>query len=448
MATKRAHQGGIPTDLQAAEAEPVAIDKLIPAVEVYKTTFALNSDRSAKAVAYGKTIALKPGEVILSETEDDKARVFLQRCKNTLEGEKEGVNGQQPREGIIETRKTSTRILDSAKAWAMQPEKELLAEMERIKRLRDERATFLFEEERKEQQEIARQKAYEMYRNKVKAEMNARYMLKVKEKLDQLYTAISGMFAAATLENVEKLTTQLNIKPGLKPEAFRAMLDVPYDQHIMSTDQYEELVNKAYAYFDFEKVNASYMEMANKIITDWRGKIDEKRMELQRIAKGGADAERAKQQAEANKAQAAADKAAEDQRALQEIQNKALATQQEEDLKTEFESQVREQSIEGTNGKKVKVFRFAPSVESDPHAFAKAMGTIMLNVLMNTETGMTASAGMGAIFKKDKLDENGRRVYIDAVQHWLDKFSGVAYANNTTVAGVVMEEKISTSTRA
>lgn len=431
------------TTEQPAETAPVAIDELVPAVEVYKSVFLENRQRVDRALAAGKAIALMPGQPVLTAEQDAAALVFLQKCNTTLNGEKDGVNGQPPRKGVKTQRLESTRILDRAKEWAMVPENELIAEMSRIKALRDARATHLATEAAAAQKKIDDAKAYENYRNKIKAEMQASYMLKVSQRVNDLYNALKGMFDAATLQTVDKLAGQLNIKPSLKPEAFKEMLTVPYDTNIMSVEQFTELREKAYAYFDFNKVNDGYIKLANDTIQAWRDKIASKKAELENIAKGGEAAERAKAAAAATAAQEAADRQAQNDTTVLEIQQTAAAAEQQDNLQTEFNAQIQGQGIEAGGGKEVKIFRFAPSVEVEPLAFSQALSKVILNVMMNTET----SDGKAIIFKKEGNDEHGRRLYVPAIQWWLDQLAKVAYANEKTIPGVVMEKKISTSTR-
>jgi hypothetical protein len=407
-------------------------------LEIFKSVFAINRERVDRALAVSKTIQLKDGAEILDDAQDIFANDFLTKARITLEG-------SDKKKGVKEERLESTKVLDEAKAWAMGPEKELIAEMERVKRLRDIRANKKAAEAAEQQKEIEMQKAYEIYRSEVKSRMQKSYMEGVEKKLSDLQTAISNMFAAATLEKFT-LEKSLNIKPSLKESYFDDLLTVPFDQSIMTVEQFDELKAKAKEYFSFEKVNAVYIDLANKIIAEWKEKIPFKRVELEKIAKGGAEAEKAKQKAQSDQAQLETKQKSEAAQRQADIDKAANDLASGGALEAEFKAQVQTQSIDEPAGRTITKYRIDPKIEADPMQLSTFIGKLILHVTMETEEGKRTFS----IFKKTKTGEtkvnaDGQPEYIDGIQEWLDLMAKIKYTNTKLVPGLVEIKKISTT---
>lgn len=416
-----------------------AIEKLGPAIDVYKKTFAVNRESVDRALLVGKSISPLPEDATaeVSTAWDNYANNYLAKCNVTLEK----VKG---------SRLASTKILDDAKAWAMEPEKELAAEMERIKKLRNDRARKIKEEADRQAQEIELQKAYDIHRGQVKAKMKESLELGIANKLKDLENALAKLFNECTLDKVSALGPYLDrVKPSLKEEFFDKLLDVPFDQNIMSVDQFADTKAKGKIHFDFTKTNAAYIEMATKTLNAWREKIPAKKTELERIAKAtGEEAAKLKERADRERANEEARRKEEQARQDREIKERAEEEARKSELTANFESQVKTQELtldqEGT--RKTKVFRLDPAVEADMVKLSSTIGKLILHVMLAKEE-------TGGIFKRTKsgdikLDEDGNPEYVEGVQYWLDQMKKVKYANAQLIPGIISTEKISTIAKA
>lgn len=408
------------------------IEKLGPAIDIYKKTFAENRERVDRALAVGKKIIS-----VQTEEEDQLANNYLAKANTTLSG--------------IKTRRlASTKILDDAKAWAMGPEKELAAEMERIRALRDERARKMQAEAEAKRKEIERQKAKEMHVGQVKAAMKQSVELGVAKRLQELEASISKAFDACTLEGVDTLAKRLKIKPSLKEEFFDGLLSVSFDSSLMTVEEFVDLKARAKAYFSFEKVNGEYIAMAEEIIEKWTKLIPAKRKELETLAKAqGEEAEKLKAKIEERRR--AEEERRKEELAAQEAEIKRRAAEEEAEasLNAEFNAQVQAQEIETagmpSGTRKVKRFRLDPATERDFVKLSTVIGKIVLNVLSEKEND--------GIFKRTrdkaiKLDADGRPEYVEGVQYWLDQIAKVPYMTEKTIPGLILEEKVSTVAKA
>ena len=404
----------------------LAIEKLGPAIDVYKKTFAANRERVDRAILVTKAVTA----VTDDEPSDLYANRLLVKCNTTLEQ----VKG---------SRLLSTKILDDAKAWAMEPEKELIAEMERIKKLRNDRAKRLKEKADQEAREIELQKVYDTHRGQVKARMKESLELGIASKLKDLENALAKLFNECTLEKVDGLGSYLDrVKPSLREDFFDKLLTVDFDQRIMSVDQFQDTKDKGKAHFNFEKTNAVYVETATKTIASWRERIPAKKSELERIAKAsGEEAARLKEKAE--RARLSEETKRKEEQALQEqrIKEQAEDDARKAALEAEFESQVKTQEIAEQEGtRKTKSFRLDAAVEVDMVKLSSTIGKLVLHVMLAKEE-------TGGIFKRTKageikLDSDGQPEYVEGVQYWLDQMKKIKYTD--MIPGIISTEKIST----
>lgn len=418
------------TTTNGAGVDPAAaIEKIGPAIDVYKKTFVENRERVDRALSVGKSITTVENEAL-----DLYANNYLSKARVTLET-------------VQKSRLASTKILDDAKAWAMIPEKELAAEMDRIKKLRDARAREIAAEAAEKAKEIELQKVYDTHRGEVKAKMKEGVELGVAGKLKDLENALAKLFNEVTLDKIAGLDRALSIKPSLKEEFFDKLLDVPFDQNIMSVDQFQDTKDKARAYFDFNKTNAAYIDLANKIISAWREKIPAKKLELERIAKAtGEEAERLRKNAEARKQSEEAERKAEQDRKEKAIQESAQEEARSSALTAEFDSHIKAQEIAEPEGtRKTKAFRLDPAVEADFVKLSSVIGKLVLHTALDKEN-------FSGIFKKTKagdikIDEDGNPEYVDGIKYWLDQMKKVKYAGSQ-IPGIISTEKISTVAKA
>lgn len=417
-------------EAKPAEEQSSALSKLPSAVEKFQAVFTKNRERVDRAVMAAKSIA-----AVDNEAQDKVANNFLIKA---------GVTFKE----IQEERLSATRIIDDAKAWAMGPEKELAAEMERIKKLRNDRNKKIADDAKAEEQRIEMEKQYAIYEGKVKAAMQASLESGVVTKLSELENAIAGLFNKATLPEISKLTNGLKITPKLAIEYYDKILRVPYDQRIMSTDKFEELILRAKAYknWQYENINTEYAKKANEILDKWREKIPAKKKELETIAAGGEKAEKVKEQSENNARAETERRKAQEATAQADIQRKAQEEEQKNALTAEFDAQVAQQGVATPEGvRRTRVYRIAPDVEVNMMRLSKLIAMVALNVM--TEPTFKSQDG---IFKKDragvvKKNEQGEPEYVDGLQFWLDKAAALQY--KIDVEGLLSTEKITTVTK-
>lgn len=401
--------------------EITSIQKFESISEIVRTNKPIIKDSLDKAIAVAKTI-LK----VETEQDDEMANNFLAKGNVTITK-------------CTALRKEYTGILDAWKKGEMELEKDLTAEMDRIRALRNARATRLADENNKKRAEIEKQKSKDKEIARIKAEMVAAVDLGVATRINQGEQAIAKMFAEMTLENYEATVKKLDFKPQLKEELFRGFIAVDYDQNIIPYEEFKAIVDAAYKHFDYDRSNKAYVAAVLKVVTTWKAKLPAKRAELEAIAKAnGEQAERLRKEA-----QEKANKAAQDLRESMEvkedaIKKKAQGLQSEAVLNAEFEGQIALQQIQDQTGTRgVISFRLAneDKIMSTPVKLVEVMGRIMINVLADPE--------FKGIFKRQtggfpKRDEKGNAVYIDAIQEWLDLLAKVKPVADFD--GVIMTE--------
>jgi hypothetical protein len=423
------------TKTQAPE-QTSAIEKLVPGVEHFKKTFAANRESVDRALQVTKKII----EIAVEdETADQYANNLLVKCNATLTK-------------VSTDRLGSTKILDDAKAWAMGPEKELEAEIERIKKLRNNRAAIIKKAADDNAKAIEMQKRYAAYEGQIKGLMKVNLETGIAKKLSDLETGLAAMFNKATLASITSGQLQKALdstKPGLKEEFYNGLFTVPYDQNIMSEQKFGDLVARAKAFdaWKFENVNKNYVSTALEVIIKWREKIPQKKIELEKIAKGGEQADKIKAQAEQRAKNEEIQRKEQERANAEEIQRKAVEETQESALTAEFEAQKQTQAIAEQDGvRKKKIYRISPAVEIDVVKLSSLVAKMVLNI--TTEKGFKDKVG---IFKKDKggaikLNESGEPEYVEGLQYWLDKISTLGY--DPKIEGLIVTEKISTVAKA
>lgn len=414
-----------------------AIEKLVPGVEHFKKVFAANRESVNRALLVTKKITEIPAE---DETADTYANNLLVKCNATLDK----VKGD---------RLSATKILDDAKAWAMGPEKDLIAEMERIKKLRNDRANIIAEDKRRAEAAIEAEKQYKIYEGNIKSEMKASLEYGLAKRISDLEAFIADLFNKVDLKTLTKLEQTLSTtKPGLKEEFYNSVLSVPYDQNVMSDKQFGDLVARAKSFdaWKFENVNSAYQKTANDVLQKWKDKLPQKKKELEKIAQGGEAAEKLKQQAVDRAKSEEAQRKAQEEARSKEIETKKNEESQQSALTAEFDSQIKTQQVaeqldqDGT--RKTKVYRIDPSVEINFVKLSALIGKLALNMLTDEDF-----KSKGGIFKKDKSgavkkNDKGEPEYVDGIQFWLDKISALKYTPQ--IEGLVSSEKISTVAKA
>jgi hypothetical protein len=416
------------------EATASPIEKLLPGLDRYKAVFADNRERVDRALLVSKSIVAVP-----DEAQDKHAENFLVKARVTIDH-------------VSKKRLESTRILDEAKEWAMGPERELKAEMDRIKKLRDVRARGIADAANAQAKAIEMEKQYKIYEAEVKGAMQLNLQLSIAKKITELENAIADMFNKSTLITLPQVLKFMeSVKPNLKQEFYNSIFQVPYNQSIMPVAKYDDLVARAQGFqpWSYTTVNEQYTKLALETVKKWIDKVPSKKIELERIAKGGEDAERLKKEAAARAArdeeQRKKDAAILGEKAKSEAQDQV----QKATLSAEFQAQGQNQELEqaqATSVRKTTRYRLNPAVEIDMMKLSTTIGKLVLHVAL--DRGQHPFKG---IFKMDKNgviknNEFGEHEYIDGIQYWLDEIAKLKYSG--MVDGLISTEKISTVAKA
>lgn len=380
----------------------------------------LIQEKIQKAIAACQLI-----QTIETDEQDATANNILVKCNATFPV-------------IQNLRKEYTSLIDEWKANEMAGEKELQKEMDRIKALRNERASKKAAEDREKIKAIedAKKKAIEIAR--IKSEQVLAVQLGIANRIQEGENKIAEMFNKATLETIDAISKQLDsINPKLKEDMFRGFLAVDYDQNLVPYDEFKAIVDKAFIHFDHAKCDKEYQEAVLAIISEWKAKLPARRKELEAIANGGAEAERLAKIAKDKADYEAAERSKEADRLKAEAEAKAKETQQNEALEAEFKGQLQVQDIEPQEGIR-GVVSYRLSIEDKPVKIVETMGRIMIQVL--------ADPNFKGIFKRDKSgipkrDAKGQAEYLDCIQDWLNllakikpspEFEGVVKTNDVT----------------
>lgn len=381
-------------------------------------------EKISKAIAACKLI-----QIIETDEQDTIANNTLVKCNATFP--------------IIQgLRKEYTSPLDDWKARKMIGEKELQKEMDRLKALRNERASRKATSDREDKAKIeaAKNKAIEVSR--IKNEQVLAVQLGIANRMTQGEIAIAKIFNGLTIENFEIESKKLNFTPKLKEEIFRGFIAVDYNPDLVPYEEFKAICDAAYAHFDYDKCDKEYCAAVNEVLKTWRAKLPAKKAELEKIALGGAEAARLKQFAQDKADYEAAERLKEAETVRFGLESKAKEQQQNEALDAEFTGQIALQDITMQDGVRgVVSYRLAK--EDSPIKIVEAMSRVILQVL--------ADPAFKGIHKRDKAgipkrNEKGEAEYIDAIQSWLDLLAKVKPAPE--FEGVIKIEDVKTVAKA
>jgi hypothetical protein len=399
-----------------------------PALENLLTSMPVIIEKVSRAKAAGSAIKVIEDD----DTEGDKnAENFLVKARVTLAQ-------------ITEMRLGATRQVNEAIKACMVPEKELQAEMDRVKSLRDARASRLVQKEKDKQARIDRDKNIKLEEIRIKNAMKEAVEIGIAKRLTDFESAISTMFFNATLENVDQLEKSLTgIKPSLKEDYFKGLLDIPYNKTLVCEEAFNDLKNRAAEYFWNEKqCNEVYIKTALELAKTWKVKIPSRKKELEKIAAGD---EKAKERETINKQHEEQSRKDREAARVEEIKKEAEETKQEESLTVEFKAQVESQAIELVSGTRTKtVFRIDPSYERDMMKLSTLIAKAIINVM--TEPNFPG------IFQRDKQKnvkrdpKTGDPIYCDGVSFWLEELAKLPY--KPRIDGLIETQDISTVAKA
>jgi hypothetical protein len=319
-------------------------------------------------------------------------------------------------------RKEYTSPLDEWKSSKMLREKDLKKEMDRLKALRNERASKKAAEDRERAQAIETAKKHDIEVARIKKEQVLAVQLGIANRISQGTEAIAKMFNNATIETLPAIAKQLDgLKPTLKEDLFRGFLAVDYDNALVPYDEFKTICEAAAKHFDYTKCDKEYQAAVMVTVNEWKAKLPARKKELEAIAKGGAESERLAKIAKDKAEYEAQERLKESEAAMIALEAKAKEEEQNAALDAEFKGQLQLQDIapqEGVRG----VISYRLSIEDKPVKVVEALSRVMLHVL--------ADPAFKGIYKRDKAgipkrDDRGQAEYIDAIQDWLNMLAKV-----------------------
>lgn len=392
--------------METATKETSSLEKFEGMVQIVKVNRPVIAEKIAKAVE-----ALRLITVIETEEQDTFANNVLVKCNATLP--------------VVEgLRKEYTSLVDAWKKSEMADETLLKAEMERVRKLRDERANRIAQDIKEKQEAIKQKEAKDIEIARIKNEQVNNVLIGIANRIQEGERSIAKLFETMTLETIDKVAKQLDFTPKLKEEFFKGLLMVEYDDHLITYAEFKEIFDKAYVHFDYEKSNAAYSAAVLKVVAKWKALLPEKRKELEVIAAASAE-QKVKLEREA-KDKAVKEAQERDTKAKAEeeaIRAKSANTFANETLDAQFKGQVASQEIEDQEGTRNLIsYRLKDEAKLGALQIANLMSLVMINVL--------ADPNFKGIFKRDKggmikRDDKGNGLYIDAVQDWLDLLAKV-----------------------
>lgn len=371
-------------------------------------------DKTGRASA-----ALSAIKVIKTDEQDEDAKKLLVKVRNTFQS-------------VQAMRKEITDPLDSIKSELIEFEKKIStakasdSEYQRVKKLRDQYASYKEEQARKEQARIQREKDIRIHEAEIKSSMQLAVEEEAAKLLEMGMNHLNGILLKLTVDNFELEMAKLNYKPTLKHEVFLGWLDVDYNKDLISNEQFDAIKQAAAEHFDFDKVASTYSDSAVSLLNEFKNVTAKERLtklvEIEELRK-------------VNEHKAAeAEKKAEEHEKLRREEEKRIHERQkelalekvkesraEEMLDAEFESQVQIQQIESQKGVRRKI-----SYAIDPE-FEKNKVKV-IDVMMKVITHVMASTDFKGIHKRDssgfpKLDDKGNAQYVDGIDYWLKEMS-------------------------
>lgn len=419
--------------MRQAEMDTVTATQLIT-IESVSQVVAKNKPVIKEKIEKAIT-ALTLIQVIDTDEQDQIANNTLAKCNATLP--------------VVEgLRKEYTSIIDDWKKSEMALEKSLIAEMDRVRALRNDRANREAKANQERQAEIDRKRVHDIEVARIKKEQVLAVELGIANRIAAGETKIAEMFNAATLEAMDALGKQLDgIKPKLKEDIFHGFLAVDYNPELVPYDEFKAIVDAAFIHFNYAKCDAAYVVAVNAIITKWKGQIPRRKAELERLAKASTEEQARLKQEAADRAQSEGSKRSRELKEQEESAlKKANEAQANQALDAEFQAQIATQDIAPMDGvRNIVSYRLKDeaTLEAKPIKIVEVLGRVMVNIL--------ADPGFKGIFKRDKSgivkrNAKGEAEYINAIQDWLDLLTKIKPAPEFD--GVVKIEDVVTVAKA
>lgn len=399
----------------------------------FKENVALMEDKTTKAAA-----ALSVIKSVNSKEEDDKAAHILGRVRSTFEV-------------VKDMRKSITDPMAEIKAALMEFEKKIStakganSEYTRVKQLRDAYANQVAAEAREESDRIQKEKDVQFEVSRIKSELVKSIELGVFDLIKDGEIQLTKFVASMTLENFGEQLAKLNYTPKIKPDAYLAIMEVPYNKNLVSVAEYAELLKRLEDKFGYDHVNAAYAKSALEILVKFKHDIIparkedlEKRAEaskgVQKI-KGNQDDQLLKDRMNEIEEKYHVDKEA----AIEKIED----NEAEEKINAEFDAQVTVQEIKEQKGIRTNV-----SYSINEEILDKPVKQI--DLLAKVITNIMVDAKFKGIIKRDKQgfpakDSEGKTQYVDGVNFWLKELARLKI--DIDIDDLVRTESVSTVVR-
>lgn len=316
---------------------------------------------------------------------------------------------------MVALRKSMTEQTDALKQFLMTPEKEVEAEMERLRSWVQKIEQLKINRN----EEAIRIASLNRLREQSKAEIIAKIKLNVTEVIINRCSTVDKeslkFFSEVTdiAEFDKKADTYKSAKWRLKQEEYEKCFIVSYNTNGLTPVEYKEVSDKLKEDMTYEKINAMYLEKANPILSNWKSKIPQIREEWQNKFKAGIE-ERAMLEEESKKRNEV--ETLRQQEYLNEQKTSMQASVQTEQVMAKVEADFTEQAVVQSLdkvGPTKKVLKFN---SEKPVA---ELAEIIYHCFMHPK--------FPGIIKRDKekkpvLDEQGRMEYHDSVNFFIDFF--------------------------
>lgn len=415
--------------MEANKSTPAVIE-IANIIELRKKNRAEIDESVANAIT-----ALSASITIDTEDQDKYANNVLAKCNTTLSV-------------IEEKRKAYTRPLDAWKEQEMGPENRLRAEMERVRKQRNEfakRNAIAVEATKKE---IEKKRVHDLHIETVKADLIKAIQLGITDRVANGEKTISEMLAKTTLDTIDQMGAKLNnLDPKLDEKLFNSFIDEfsAFDVTIITNEEIVDIKKRARAKFTYPEMSAIYVKIVKEKLEEWKKRIPARKEYLKDL-KTADDQKRAELTASQD---AEHRKQIDDIHATfysnkQLIEQAAADTKKEAVINTDFNAQIATQGIEEQTGTRKKViFRFADENEliNDPLKAAEILHASMCHIFTDKDwLGVYKRDSKSNLVKKDP--DTGLTIYGDGIQWFLDELAKIK--PTPVVPGLIATEGITT----
>lgn len=338
------------------------------------------------------------------------------------------IKGKVTFDQVAEKRKSGTEKLDYFKADVMTFEKDIAAELDRIRGLRNAYANKKASEENAALTKIAAEKVKADALIKLKADLKEAVVNGCVAALETMNKNVSAFVGTITLQNWDEYTKKFTFTPKLKEDAYNLFFSVDFNTTLISAEEYQAVVADVKKEMPYENVNADYIKTAIPVMKIWTDSLPALKAKL-----AGAD-----------QGTPVADTAQQIQKAISNDQQAKVAEIKEEashsQLSNDFKAQVASQAIPASIPKNSTKVRKAVITAADQD-IVKVMSRVLLKCYSHPKfKGHIERSKTGHPLPPD---ENGIPVYRAWMQELLDFFANET-DGSTGIGGIEIKEIIST----